>query len=159
MRLYFAYGSCTNISSFEKTLKDYGSEGQYEKIGVARLDGFRLAFTRHSSKRQGGVLDIIESPGDYVLGLVSRVSEDAEKAINIREGYPGYYDKEDEIPVILDNKEAKVFTYRVLNKLTQEIPPHRNYYDEVLIGMVEAGFPQEYIGKYLINHVNTLKGL
>lgn len=70
---YFAYGSCTNLQSFKETMKKAGCEEKFHICGIGILDDYRLAFTRESSTWGGGVLDIIKSPGDYVLGVVYEI--------------------------------------------------------------------------------------
>ncbi len=84
---YFAYGSCTNVESFKETLRIAGYEDKFTICGVGILNGYRLAFTRFSGRWGGGVLDIIESAGDYVLGVVYEIPERAVSAIDKREGY------------------------------------------------------------------------
>lgn len=44
--------------------------------GVGILNGYRLAFTRLSRNWGGSILDIVESPDDYVLGVVYDIPGD-----------------------------------------------------------------------------------
>ena len=146
---YFAYGSCTNFESFKETMKKAGCEEKFQILGVGRLNDHRLAFTRYSSKWRGGVLDIIKSPGDYVLGVVYDIPDQAVSAIDKREGAPKFYERIDDIEVELRHEQVKVFTYTVVEKNMNEIKPSVEYLDVVHKGM-EQSFPLEYINRYLI---------
>lgn len=55
-------------------------------MGIAILKDHKLAFTR--KKNDGtGALDVIQSVGDYVLGVVYNIENEAENYIDKREGY------------------------------------------------------------------------
>jgi len=154
---YFAYGSCTNVESFRETMRTAGSEDKFRICGVGILDGYRLAFTRYSIKWRGGVLDIIESPGDYVLGVVYDVPEQAVPALDKREGAPEYYKRIEGIKVELGFENIEVFTYTVVDKDMNEIRPTEEYFDVIYKGM-EHRFPLEYVNKYLIEHCENQFG-
>src|SRR5690606_22247314 len=117
------------------------------------LIDYKLAFTRRSKKWNGGVLDIIKSSGDYVLGVVYEIPEEAISAIDKREGASCYYRKIDNIEVELGFDKVNVFTYEVIEKQEDEIAPTMNYFNTVYTGMKNR-FPTEYIDKYLIGHCN-----
>lgn len=151
MKKYFAYGSCTNIKDFEKTLEKAGCKDKYRLIGVGRLEGYRLAFTRLRNDGSGA-LDIIKSKGEYVLGLVYEIPEEAVDAIDEREGSPLCY-KKDNVKVTLLNSETEVFTYFVVDKKMEEVCPSEEYFDKCLTGM-RMWLPNDYVNKYFITHVN-----
>lgn len=155
---YFAYGSCTNVDSFKETMRNAGCEDRFHICGVGILNGYRLAFTRYSSKWGGGVLDIIESPEDYVLGVVYEIPERAIPAIDAREGAPNCYRRIDDIKVELGFEKVEVFTYMVIQKQMEEIPPTVEYFNVVYKGM-EHRFPLEYVNKYLIDHCKNRFGI
>jgi gamma-glutamylcyclotransferase (GGCT)/AIG2-like uncharacterized protein YtfP len=154
---YFAYGSCTNVDSFKDTMRKANCEDKFHICGVGILDGYRLAFTRYSKNWEGGVLDIIESPGDYVLGVVYDIPEEAIPALNSREGAPKYYEKIDNVKVELGHEQVEVFTYTVVEKHMDEYNPSKEYFDVVYKGM-EHRFPLEYINKHLIEHCKNKVG-
>ena len=83
-RKYFAYGSCVNVDSFKDTMQD----ASFNICGVGILNGYRLAFTRESKTWGGGVLDIIESADDYVLGVVYDIPNEAILVLDKRKGAP-----------------------------------------------------------------------
>lgn len=128
--------------------------------GLAYLDDYRLAFTKHSGNWGGGVLDIIESPGDYVLGVVYEIPEQAIPAIDRREGVPDHYRRVENIKVELGFVQVEVFTYMVVENRRQmnEIKPADKYFDVVYKGMKNR-FPLEYINKYLIDHCKNKFGM
>jgi len=150
-KMYFAYGSCTNVESFRDTMKKADCEDKFHVCGVGILDDYRLAFTRYSKNWEGGVLDIIESPGDYVLGVIYDIPEKAVKAIDEREGAPYCYRRIDNIKIELGADQVEVFTYEVVDKQLDEIRPSDDYFRIVLEGMKHR-FPTEYINQYLIDH-------
>lgn len=151
MKKYFAYGSCTNLDSFKETLKKAGCDNRFDVLGVGHLDNYRLAFTR--KKNNGtGALDIIQSDGDYVLGVVYEIPKEAEGELDIREGYPDCYKKID-VFVKMGDVMADVFTYEVVDKISSEVSPSDCYFNTVYEGMKNR-FPKPYINKYLIQHCN-----
>lgn len=155
---YFAYGSCTNVESFKETMRKADCEDKFQICGVGILNDYRLAFTRRSIKWGGGVLDIIKSPGDYVLGVVYEVPEQAITEIDKREGAPCFYERMDDIKVEFGFEDIEVFTYTVAEKEMSEVKPTDDYFDVVYKGMIHR-FPWEYINKYLIDHCKNKFGM
>lgn len=155
---YFAYGSCMNEKDFIRDLKKAHLEKSYKILGVGKLEGFRLAFTRYAFTRGGGVLDMIPSLGDYVLGVVYQVPEKALiKVIDRREGVSGGAYYRDLIEIELNGEKIKAYTYLVKNKLEHEIEPSESYKEIVYEAMKNMNFPEEYINKYLLEHIASLK--
>jgi cation transport regulator ChaC len=152
---YFAYGSCVNVESFKGTLKNAGCEADFHVCGVGRLNGYRLAFTGRSTNWGGGVLDIIDSAADYVLGVVYDIPEKAVSALDKREGAPHCYRREGGYKVELGFEQVGIFAYTVVDKALQESKPSAGYFNSVYRGMVHR-FPAEYVNKYLIDHCNDL---
>jgi cation transport regulator ChaC len=151
MKYYFAYGSSVKTDSFSKALSKSGFEKSFKVLGIGRLDGYKLAFTRE--RRDGtGALDMVISEGDYVLGVVYEVVDEAMVAIDKREGHPNSYVKTG-INITLDSEELHVLTYLVVDKKLEEVCPSEDNFKKVLLGMKEK-FPKEYINKFYIGHVN-----
>ncbi|MDQ7823346.1 MAG: gamma-glutamylcyclotransferase family protein [Candidatus Eremiobacteraeota bacterium] len=122
MKYYFAYGSCLNGPSFAETMKEGGEEGSYMKKGIARLDNYRLAFSKYAASREGGVLDVVTSPGDFVLGVLYEIDDLAEKKLDLREGAPRFY-RQQALEVMFGDFPVKCFTYEVVNKRREEVCP------------------------------------
>lgn len=153
MNLVFAYGSLTNRKEIEKTLKEDGAEKDYVVLGIGKLDNYKLAFTKFSNKWSGGVLDVIASYHDYVLGLVLEVSDRALRAIDRREGVSaGAYERKT-VSVELDGEMVEAIVYTVVNKEISGVKASEEYVSKVETGMREEGFPEEYINKYLIGEI------
>lgn len=99
---YFAYGSCMDDGRFKEARVD----NLFKPVGVARLDGYRLGFTRKSTDG-GGRADIIEEEGEEgegeegrgggggrgsgVVGVVYRCPASALHYLMGREGAPLIY--------------------------------------------------------------------
>lgn len=159
MKKYFAYGSCTNIESFEKTLNSGGDKYSYAILGVGRMNNYKLAFTRKTSA-ETGALDIIESQGDYVLGVVYEIPEEAIYLIDRREGFRQInpcYNRLEDLKIFLGDEEITVFTYVVADKYLEEVCPSEEYFNTLLEGM-KYRLPIDYINRYLIDNYNNKFG-
>lgn len=152
MKNYFAYGSSANVSSFKKALSKVGLEDKIKILGVGRIDGYRLAFTR-LRRDNTGALDMVASEGDYVLGVVYEVPDEAMPTIDKREGHPNSYVKTGIDVILGGEEEIHVLTYLVVDKKNNEVCPSDDNFKKVLTGLKER-FPKEYVNKYYINHVN-----
>ncbi|MBA4492946.1 gamma-glutamylcyclotransferase family protein [Paenactinomyces guangxiensis] len=129
---YFAYGSCMDIDSFLKTV----GEGNCEIAGAATLKNYRLAFNLFSEYRQGGVADIVASPGDYVEGVLYRLKPEALPALDEREGVgTGRYRRMD-ITVEYNGTEIRTMTYTVVHKEKEELSPGNDYAQLIYNGAV-----------------------
>ena len=155
MNLVFAYGSLINRKEIEKTLKTDGADKNYVVLGIGKLDNYKLAFTWDSKKKwKGGVLDIIASQNDYVLGLVLKVSNKELKAIDVREGVGiGIYTPKT-VSVELGEEFVEAFACIVVNKNLSGVKPSEEYVNIVETGMRKEGFPEGYINKYLLRKIS-----
>lgn len=124
---YFAYGSCMDETSFATTVSEY------KKIGAGLVDNCRVAFTRWSEKWQGGVADLIASPGDATHGILYLIHPDQLSSLDQRER--PYRRKWVEVHV--DGLIVKAFTYEVMQKEKMEIPPSKEYMETILRGAKE----------------------
>ncbi|MCS1350203.1 gamma-glutamylcyclotransferase family protein [Mechercharimyces sp. CAU 1602] len=128
--LYFAYASCMDEDSFKETM----GENNYSIWGAAKLIGYRLAFTRYGERRQGGIADVIVSPGDEVEGVLYWVRPQALARLDEREGVPhGIYQREN-IQLWWNNNQVGAMTYTVVNKEEYEQVPHVDYARLILNG-------------------------
>ncbi len=151
------YGSLINTKDFTRMF----SKDELKtivKLGNGIFTGHKLAYTYDSKMRKGGVLDVISgTEDDYVIGVVNEMPHHLMvRELDEREGHPTLY-KRELINVAINGQEEVVYCYFVLDhrRNYSEIAPHNDYHDIVQIGMVENGFPNEYIQKYL-NHVKSL---
>lgn len=141
---YFAYGS--NMSYEQMKERCPGSK----YLGVARLNGYKLDFTKMSTIRGGGVADIVESADDCVYGILYSITDDDLAVLDVKEkGYTRqiltcfkYDDLLDYNPLKGSDVEALVYT--VVNKSTTTIPPSMEYLKIIL----DAAFCQMFPTKY-----------
>jgi hypothetical protein len=146
-RYYFAYGS--NMSSIE--MHTYCPAAL--SLGAARLDGWRLAFTSHSQRRQGGVADIVADPQASVWGVLWEVDPAELPALHAKEGYApdrdaaaNHYGVVD-IDVLCGGGLAQplpAFAYVVMQRRAAHIPPHADYCAILRRGALEHALPADY---------------
>jgi cation transport regulator ChaC len=129
MPFYFAFGSCMSMKDIRRT------EPRADFVGAGRVYSMKLAFTRYSHHRGGGVADIIPAePGDkmqYVEGTVFHVPHFIN--LDIREGHPTIY-RRTPISVRVGREWIQCYTYTVVDKHHDEIDPSDKYIDLILDG-------------------------
>ena len=89
MRYYLAYGSNLSVAQMLSRCPD----AIY--VGTAEIKDYRLLFRGSGS---GSYLTIEKCKGRTVPVLVWKVSESDERALDLYEGYPSFYEKE-ELPI------------------------------------------------------------
>lgn len=120
MKYVFAYGSLMDPKDFSR------SEPVHVYVGPAVLPGYRLAFSRYSLFRKGGVADIIPSSKNYVEGVVYAVKDF--KRLDAREGAPFVYRRIPARVFIRDHQEwVMAYTYTVVHKSPIEFAPSPEY--------------------------------
>jgi gamma-glutamylcyclotransferase (GGCT)/AIG2-like uncharacterized protein YtfP len=147
--MYFAYGSCMSERDFRRTVP------HFEVMGRAVLDDYRLAFTRYSSGRQGGVADIVPSPGDRVEGVLYKISSRYVKDLDWREGVPAGVYRREYIDVQHNGQLVSALTYVVVEKQLDEIAPSESYASIILDEGTSLLSPQ-YI-EQVRRHIETLQ--
>jgi gamma-glutamylcyclotransferase len=139
---YFAYASNMAAEVIE------GLCPQHHFLGVARLDGYRLAFTRRSIRTETGVADVVPAGNETVWGVLYEIENDELTAIDRKEGYNWAYTRV-MCPVLLEaggqSLLAVVYTVRV--KEPAEILPSRQYLDRLIAAGHDRGLPKEYVEK------------
>jgi gamma-glutamylcyclotransferase len=144
MNYYFAYGS--NMS-YEQ-MKERCPDSKY--VGVARLNGYKLDFTKMSTIRGGGVADIVEAEDDCVYGVLYSIADEDLAKLDVKEqGYTKqivscfkYDDLLDYNPLKGTNIDALVYT--VVNKSASTIPPSMEYLKIILDAAFSHMFPTKY---------------
>jgi len=146
---YFAYGSCMNQASFADDVPIY------RVIGRAVLPNYRVAFTRWSSIRKGGVADILPSQGSDTEGILYLIPESLLEALDAREGVGFGAYRRIEVNTIVGDQKIKAISYEVVSKAEQEFAPSATYRDTILQG-TDLLSP-EYVDK-LKAHMRELEG-
>ncbi len=135
--LYFAYGSNLHLKQFAR--RCHGSKA----VGRARLPDYRLAFTRYSSNRRGGVADIVPEPDAEVWGALYEVDEACLATLDEYEGVPRSYRRE-MIRVLDDSRVEQEAVVYIANQ-TGAFAPSREYLALIIEGARDHGLPEEYI--------------
>lgn len=111
---YFAYGSNLNKEQMTKRTPFASSVGQ------AYIDGWRLVFR--------GVADIEPHEGSTLAVGLWNITEPDEENLDIYEGYPRLYRKEDILGMM---------TYRMNS--SEIVPPYEDYFNTILQGYKDFG--------------------
>jgi len=143
--LYFAYGS--NLD-WEEMKKRVPSSIFY---GKAKLENYRLDFTRKSTNRSCGVADIIEDNKD-VWGVIYQFDEEDLGKLDKCEGYnpnrvKNAYRRIEKM-VYLEGKKDQpmtVYTYEVIDKEFGKYKPNKDYKNFIVTGAKFWKLPEEYI--------------
>ena len=142
--LYFAYGSNMN----EDELVDI--DVTILRAERAILRGYKIALTRFSNKRCGGVLDIGPSEGDTVEGILYEIPDEDKAKIEIKEGVKSGAYREILNPLQVETSPGTVvdgvISYEVCVKENPPYPPaaSKEYKDSVLRGVCEHGLSEGY---------------
>lgn len=127
MPLYFAYGSCMNLNDLTRS----GIEATF--VDTAVVINYRLAFSRYSYYRKGGVADIVKAKRKMVEGVLFEVPNF--KTLDLREGAPWVYRR---IRVRVYPRKSRgwkwAWTYEVVNKASVEFAPSKEYADIIREG-------------------------
>lgn len=124
--IYFAYGSNLSADVIASL------PGFHQTIGLARLDNFRLAFTRWSPKWKAGVADIVESPGMCLWGILYNIDEDALLALDAKEGLGSAYMRIEVNVTLPDESIMPASSYTVISKSIVEITPSKEYLNSMI---------------------------
>lgn len=137
---YFAYGS--NMS--EKVMAERCPG--HTSLGRALLPDHRLVFSRRSIRSGTGVMDVAPSPGSQVWGALYELDEDGLAVIDRKEGAGWAYER---APVMVlpegEPPEVEAVTYRVISPEPVEVPPSREYVENLIRSARERGLPDDYV--------------
>jgi gamma-glutamylcyclotransferase len=140
--LYFAYGS--NLWRQQMTSRC----PEHRERGTGSLKGWRWIITTR------GYASIVVSKSDYVLGTVYELSEADLLSLDQFEGVSrGNYRKE-MISVNVDGRELSCLVY--IDPVIEEGAPKDEYIARINSGIKDAGFPDEYITRYIRPFVPAL---
>lgn len=143
MKYYLAYGSNLSVEQMIHRCPD----AVY--VGTAQLKDYRLLF---KGSQTGSYLTIEPKKGRTVPVVVWKVSEEDERALDIYEGYPRFYTKEDmevEVRSLLDNKpigSVRVFVY-MMDPSRPLGRPSNIYYNICAEGYDRFGFDLKVLEK------------
>lgn len=78
-----------------------------EVVEIVRLEGYRLTFAAAGS----GLATIFPEEGSHVDGVLWSLTGDCEKSLDLYEGYPDFYDKQEITVKNKDGREIKAIVY------------------------------------------------
>lgn len=143
-RLYIAYGSNLNIEQMQ--MRCPGAR----VIGTAEIPGYQLLF---KGSRTGSYLTIEPKADAKVPVVVWEVSERNERVLDLYEGYPTFYYKQDMVLPITNidtgkTRRRKVFVYIMHEERPIGIPSQA-YIDTCVEGYEDFGFDLDYLERAL----------
>lgn len=139
--LCFAYGSNLDAPDLDRFCREHGfAPGCIRSVGTALLPDVELAFTRHSPRRGGGVLDLRERPGQAVHGALLDANEEGWRALDLKEGAGpgghGGYARRERLALTRDGNAVPVIVYEVEDAHRRAfVAPHEDYVDVVARGL------------------------
>ena len=128
-KLYIAYGSNLNLPQMAKRCPTA------KVVGASQIKDYALVF-RGSS--HGAVATIESCVGNSVPVLLWEIKADDEKALDVYEGFPRFYEKET-MELLLDEKTIPAMVY-IMTPGHRLGYPSDYYYNTILEGYKSAGF-------------------
>lgn len=126
--IYFAFGSCMSPQDFQRTVP------QFEILGPAVLQDYKVAFTHYSVGRAGGVADIVAAPGQRAEGVLYQFPMAYLSSLDAREGVPENTYQRITVDVSVNNQIKSAVTYTIVSKAETELAPSNLYRDIILDG-------------------------
>ena len=140
---YIAYGS--NMMKDQMAFRCPGAR----LAGTGHIRGARLEFYLHATVEKTG------EETDRVPVAVWEISEADERSLDLYEGYPDYYLKE-EWPVYMDDGTETVGMIYLMNRI-RKMPPRDSYYEGIAGAYRSLGL-EEQIGTVLEPALERSKG-
>ena len=139
MALFFAYDAYLTYDFIKKYCKNA------RPISRAQAPDHKLRFVRLGSRKgqQTGYVDIEESPGNTVWGLLYRLEQDDLRYIDRYEEVPDKA-KRDYIDIITDNG-SDITANTIFPKKESPLPKTPDHLNLIIIGAKSNGLPSEYI--------------
>lgn len=132
-RLYFAYGSNINLDQMAHRCPDA------EVVGPVVLEDYKLLFRSNSNRN--GVATIRPHKGRKVHGLLWKITPVCERALDIYEGFPRLYDKQDVTVRDKNGQEITVMAYVMTDRYKEPAMPSSYYYNGIMAGYRQNGLP------------------
>ena len=136
---YFAYGSNMAPNLMARLCPEH------RFLGVARLDGYRIAFTRRSLRTGTGVADIVAEPGSTVWGVLYKIGEEDVAILDRKEGHGWAYVREPFTVRLESGAEQQAVAYTVRTKEWSPVRPSRAYLGSLVSAARERVLPASYI--------------
>ena len=121
-KVYGAYGSNMNLEQMAHRCP------KARVIGCGLLKDYKLTFRG----RYKGVANIEHCKGKKEPIVLWEISDECERALDIYEGYPSLYIKE-EVEVMVDDKTIKTMVYIMAKEYTDMVAAPTEYYFNVIV--------------------------
>ena len=128
-KLYIAYGSNLDRGQMARRCPTA------EVVCSGMLYGHELLFR---GSQFGAVATVEPKPGACVPVLVWKIKPSDERALDLYEGYPHLYRKEN-LSVTMDGRERDIMAYVMTGEREYGVPA-RSYYETIARGYADAGF-------------------
>lgn len=123
-------------------------------IGSVFLNGYKIAFTIFSDKRNCGCADIVESHTDTVWGLLYEISETDLGNLDQAEGHPVHYQRLQVVVRDQNGEEHVAESYEVVTKQGEFLKPSKHYLGIMHSAAHEFEFEEVY--KQLLSDIETV---
>ena len=127
---YIAYGS----NMIENHMVHRCPDGRL--IGVGHLPNHRLEFYRHAT------VEADDTCAEGVPVAVWEISDADERRLDVYEGFPYYYSKEEATVRMADGSEIKGMVY-IMNTGYKDGSPAKSYYDDIRRAYEKLGLCSE----------------
>lgn len=121
IKIYGAYGSNMSLEQMSHRCP------KAKAVGVGILEDYKLTFRG----RYKGVANIEPSKGKSVPIVLWEITEDCESALDLYEGYPNLYIKE-EVQVKVKGKPKTAMVYIMASEYTNMVAAPTKYYFNVI---------------------------
>ena len=145
--MYFAYGSNINLDQMAYRCP------AAQVVGPVVLEGYELLFRGNASGN--GVATIKPKDGQQVHGLLWRITPGCERSLDLYEGYPHLYRKEN-LSVTMDGGERDIMAYVMTGEREYGVPA-RSYYETIARGYADAGFDTGVLNEAVQESVRRMR--
>ena len=150
--LYFAYGSNINLRQMAVRCPDA------KVVAPAVLENYELLF--RGNDRAFGVATIRPKEGSQVHGLLWKITPECERSLDLYEGYPHLYEKQQITLSTKSGQQVSAMVY-VMTREKERMPsmPTRGYFIGILEGFQQNGLPVKSLEQALNNLIREQRGM
>lgn len=137
---YFAFGSNVDLDRIRKRCPSAQS------LTTGKLEDYKLVFNMMGNKEEGkggGIANIEESIGDYVLGALYRIDKQELQELNVLEQSMNYSVETMDI-IVTEDYSIDATVYISHEKSSERYAPTKSYRNFIIKGMESNKFPDDY---------------
>lgn len=144
-KLYVAYGSNLHLGQMRYRCPDA------KVYGAGVIKNHELTFW--GSWSRNGVATILPGADTDVPVGIWEISADDEKNLDVYEGWPNLYRKEDIEVVMADGSTVTAMVYLMNERGMRTCAPSTHYYDTIASGYKSFGFDLEFLAQARTNAI------